>query len=84
MMFAKYKYPLPNNGTGYSFTEPELIELLDSVYNEGFSHGVQVATPPETTHSTNGATRLVINLHNDNKSDWTKIDFHPHTAEHSQ
>lgn len=49
MMFVKYQYPLPNNGSGYSFTESELIELLDSVYDKGYSDGVQVATIPETT-----------------------------------
>lgn len=40
MIFAKYTYPLPNNGCGYSFSEQELIKLLDSVYNKGFKDGV--------------------------------------------
>lgn len=40
MIFAKYTYPLPNNGCGYSFSEQELIKLLDSVYNKGFKDGI--------------------------------------------
>ena len=40
MILAKYTYPLPNNGCGYSFSEQELIKLLDSVYNKGFKDGV--------------------------------------------
>lgn len=44
MMFVRYQYPLPNNGFGYSFTEQELIELLDSVYDKGFTDGAQTAT----------------------------------------
>lgn len=86
MVFAKYSYPLPNNGSGYSFTEQELIKLLDSVYNKGFSDGVQVATPPEVTcaNSSSNSTRLTISLRNDKEVDWTRKDFPLHTGEHSQ
>ena len=49
MVFAKYSYPLPNNGSGYSFTEQELVKLLDSVYEKGFKDGVVSSIVPETT-----------------------------------
>jgi hypothetical protein len=49
MIFAKYRYPLPNNGSGYSFTEQELVKLLDSVYEKGFKDGVVSSIVPETT-----------------------------------
>ena len=49
MVFAKYSYPLPNNGTGYSFSEQELVKLLDSVYEKGFEDGVASTIIPETT-----------------------------------
>lgn len=83
MVFAKYSYPLPNNGSGYSFTEQELIKLLDSVYNKGFSDGVQVATPPEVTCASSSSTRLTISLRNDKEVDWTRKDFPLHTGEQS-
>ena len=49
MIALKYSYPLPNNGSRYSFTEMELIKLLDSVYDKGFEDGVAVSKPIETT-----------------------------------
>lgn len=49
MVFAKYSYPLPNNGSGYSFTEQELVKLLDSVYEKGFKDGVASSIEPEAT-----------------------------------
>lgn len=49
MIFTKYKYPLPNNGSGYSFSEQELVNLLDDVYNKGFEDGVVSTIMPETT-----------------------------------
>lgn len=67
MVFAKYNYPLPNNGSGYSFSEQELVKLLDSVYDKGFKNGVQVATPPETTCASSSNTCLTISLRNDKK-----------------
>ncbi len=69
MVFAKYSYPLPNNGSGYSFSEQELVKLLDSVYDKGFKDGVQVATPPETTCASSSSTNLVIDLRNDTEID---------------
>lgn len=84
MVFAKYSYPLPNNGSGYSFSEQELVSLLDSVYDKGFKDGVQVATPPETTCASSSGTRLTISLRNDRETDWNRKDFPLHTGEHSQ
>lgn len=84
MVFAKYSYPLPNNGSGYSFTEQELVKLLDSVYDKGFKDGVQVATPPETTCASSGNTHLTISLRKDKETDWTRANFSPDTREHSQ
>lgn len=84
MIMTKYTYPLPNNGSDYSFSEQELIKLLDSVYNKGFSDGVQVATPPETTCASSGSTNLIITLRNDRDVDWTIKDFPLHTGKHSQ
>lgn len=49
MVFAKYTYPLPNDGHKYSLSEKELVELLDAAYDKGFEHGVQSATPVKTT-----------------------------------
>ena len=46
MIFVRYCYPLPNNGSGYSFTEQELIKLLDSVYEQGYTHGVESTIEP--------------------------------------
>lgn len=52
MVFSRYNYPLPNNGTGYSFSEQELIKLLDSVYDQGYKHGVESTIEPETVTAT--------------------------------
>lgn len=49
MFFARYTFPLPNNGTGYSFSEQELVKLLDSVYERGYTHGVEATNKTETT-----------------------------------
>ena len=84
MIFAKYSYPLPNNGTGYSFSEQELVKLLDSVYDKGFKDGVQVSTQTETPCAISSNTRLTISLRNDKEADWTRKDFPLHTGEHSQ
>ena len=65
MVFSRYNYPLPNNGSGYAFSEQELVKLLDSVYDKGFKDGVQVATPPEITCASSDSTNLVISLRND-------------------
>ena len=35
MMQVKYEFPLPNDGLGYKFTEEELVELLDKIYEKG-------------------------------------------------
>lgn len=49
MLTTKYTFPLPNNGDSYSFSEKELIKLLDSVYDKGFEDGVSVTNISETT-----------------------------------
>ncbi len=49
MITTTYKYPLPNNGAGYSFSEQELVKLLDSVYKKGFEDGILSTKEPETT-----------------------------------
>ena len=84
MIFAKYSYPLHNNGTGYSFSEQELIKLLDSVYDKGFKDGVQVSTQTETPCAISSNTRMTISLQNNKETDWTRKDFPLHTGEHSQ
>ena len=35
MMQVKYEFPLPNDGLGYKFTEEELVQLLDRIYEKG-------------------------------------------------
>jgi hypothetical protein len=45
MVFCKYSFPNPNDGDNYKFTPKELVELLDKVYDSGFQHGKEVATP---------------------------------------
>ena len=35
MMQVRYEFPLPNDGLGYRFTEKELEELLDRIYEKG-------------------------------------------------
>lgn len=52
MIFSRYNYPLPNNGTGYSFSEQEPVKLLDSVYEQGYKHGVESTIEPETIVAT--------------------------------
>ena len=52
MIFSRYNYPLPNHGTGYSFSEQELVKLLDSVYEQGYKHGVESTIEPETVVAT--------------------------------
>ena len=58
MVFVRYRYPLPNNGSGYSFTEHELIKLLDSVYEQGYTHGVESTIEPETITASYGNLQL--------------------------
>ena len=48
MIFSRYNYPLPNNGSGYSFSEQELVKLLDSVYERGYKHGVETTNAVTT------------------------------------
>ena len=35
MIQVRYEFPLPNDGLGYKFTEDELVELLDRIYEKG-------------------------------------------------
>lgn len=49
MVFVKYSFPLPNNGDRYDFSAEELVQLLDSVYEKGYTDGEQVAIEPITT-----------------------------------
>lgn len=48
MIFSRYNYPLPNNGDRYDFSQEELRKLLDSVYERGYTHGVESTIVPET------------------------------------
>jgi DNA-directed RNA polymerase subunit RPC12/RpoP len=52
MVFSRYNYPLPNNGSGYAFSEQELVKLLDSVYDQGYRHGVESTIVSETVTAT--------------------------------
>ena len=49
MIFERYRFPLPNNGDRYDFSQDELVKLLDSVYERGYTHGVDVTNKIETT-----------------------------------
>jgi hypothetical protein len=60
MIFARYNYPLPNNGSGYAFSEQELVKLLDSVYDQGYKHGVESTIEPETVVATYGNLTVTI------------------------
>lgn len=59
MVFVKYSCPLPNDGDRYSLSEQELVELLDAAYDNGFKHGVQIATPVETTTATSSSNIMI-------------------------
>jgi hypothetical protein len=48
MVFVRYDFPLPNNGNRYDFSEEELVKLLDSVYERGYTHGVEIANVSTT------------------------------------
>ena len=48
MFFARYNFPLPNNGDRYDLSKEDLIKLLDSVYERGYTHGVEVTNAIET------------------------------------
>lgn len=50
-VFGKYDFPLPNDGDKYNLTEQELVTILDHVYDCGYEHGKQAATPIKTTAS---------------------------------
>lgn len=52
MIFERYSFPLPNNGDRYDFSKEELIKLLDSVYERGYTHGVESTIEPETITAT--------------------------------
>lgn len=60
MIFAKYSYPLPNNGSGYFFSEQDLVKLLDSVYDQGYKHGVESTIEPETVTATYGNLTVTL------------------------
>lgn len=64
MIFSRYNYPLPNNGTGYSFSEQELVKLLDSVYDQGYKHGVESTIEPETVVATYDNLTVTIPIKN--------------------
>ena len=49
MLFVRYDFPLPNNGDRYDLSQDELHKLLDSVYERGYTHGVEVTNKTETT-----------------------------------
>lgn len=52
MFFERYRFPLPNNGDRYDFSQEELVKLLDSVYERGYKHGVESTIKPETVTAT--------------------------------
>jgi hypothetical protein len=52
MFFARYDFPLPNNGDRYDLSQEELVKLLDSVYDRGYAHGVESTIKPETITAT--------------------------------
>lgn len=58
MFFVRYDFPLPNNGDRYDFSQEELHKLLDSVYERGYTHGVEAtnATTTVTASYKNGPT----------------------------
>lgn len=60
MITTKYTYPLPNDGSGYSFSEKELVKLLDSVYDKGFQDGVSVTDISETTYASVGTECMIV------------------------
>lgn len=60
MIFSRYNYPLPNNGSGYAFSEQELVKLLDSVYDQGYRHGVESTIEPETVTATYGNLKVTL------------------------
>lgn len=62
MVFVRYRYPLPNNGSGYSFTEQELIKLLDSVYEQGYTHGVESTIEPQTITASYGNFTVTFHI----------------------
>ena len=58
MIFERYRFPLPNNGDRYDFSQEELVKLLDSVYERGYTHGVEITniSPTVTASYKNGPT----------------------------
>ena len=45
MVITKYNFPLPNDGDNYRFTQTELVQLLDEVYNKGFEYARDIYDP---------------------------------------
>ncbi len=89
MVFSKYNYPLPNNGSGYSFSEQELVKLLDSVYDQGYKHGVESTIEPETVTATYGNIRVTVpikdpdHIWNNNNND-TLVTLWKHNLKEDQ
>lgn len=54
-VFAKYDFPLPNNGNNYSFTQEELVKLLDHVYDRGWQHAKEIYDTKSYTVTTTSA-----------------------------
>ena len=62
MMQVRYEFPLPNDGLGYKFTEKELVELLDRIYEKGREDERElqrIILESVTTKSTNAGVWLI-------------------------
>ena len=64
MMIEKYSYPIPNHGSSYLLSEPDLVNLLNKAYMNGFKHGAMSCTPLETTMTTT-KDNIIIDKEND-------------------
>ena len=51
MFFERYSFPLPNKGGRYDLSQEELVKLLDSVYERGYTHGVEVTNVTNKTET---------------------------------
>lgn len=42
MCITKYSFPNPNNGDRYDFSQDELVQLLDKVYQAGWDQAREI------------------------------------------
>ena len=45
MVITKYSFPNPNNGDRYDFSQEELVQLLDKVYQTGWDQAREIYDP---------------------------------------